>query len=271
MTTLRRRLEEQADQARRDIEELGAQVEAGEIDDATARQLRAGYLRELEAARVELDGLDPDEAEPTQEGRSRSRVLVGAGILIGAVALTIGVAGSFAQERDTDTAEGVVAAIGEGIDLNTISNETMEAVIDSYRDDPAVAVQLPLMEFRLAERYFEAQDYLASFPHYRNVIEHPNTPPDRIQASLTRVGWLVWILNGETDLSLSTLDQALTIDPTNTETLYVKGQVLWCGADNPEEAAPLFEQVLASEGLAPEVVTQVETDLALAAAGETCS
>lgn len=271
MSERRRRLAEQADQARRDLEGLADQVEAGEIDEVTAAPLRAGYLRELETTRTELDLLAEEDGVTVPSGRSRGRLLVGGAILAAGVALTIGIVGSFAQERETDVLEGVAAGPGDGIDLDTVSNETMEAVIESYRDDPDVADQLPLMEFRLAERYFEEQDYLASFPHYSNVIQHPSAPPDRIQASLTRVGWLVWILNDETDLALSTLDQALTIDPANTEALYVKGQILWCGAGLAAEAVPLFQQVLASDLLEPEVADQVSTDIELASSGQECS
>jgi cytochrome c-type biogenesis protein CcmH/NrfG len=271
MSEQRRRLTEQAAQARRDLEGLAFQVEAGEIDEETAAPLRANYLRELEMSQTELDDLPVEEAVIAPRSRSRSRLVVGAAILMAGVALTIGVVGSFAQERDADTLEGVAAGPGGGIDLDTVSNETMEAVIESYRNDPSVADQLPLMEFRLAERYFEDQDYLASFPHYSNVIQHPSAPPDRIQASLTRVGWMVWLLNGETDLALSTLDQALVIDPANPETLYVKGQVLWCGAGRATEAVPLFQQVLDSNVLDPQVVDQVSTDLELAASGQDCT
>jgi tetratricopeptide (TPR) repeat protein len=271
MSERRRRLTEQADQAMRDLEGLAGQVEAGEIDEPTAAALRAGYLRELETTRTELDVLPEEDGPTVPRGRSRSRLLVGGAILAAGVALTIGIVGSFAQDRDADIVEGVAAGPGDGIDLDNVSNETMEAVIESYRDDPAVADQLPLMEFQLAERYFEEQDYLASFPHYSNVIQHPSAPANRVQASLTRVGWLVWILNDETDLALSTLDRALTIDPANPETLYVKGQILWCGAGLAAEAVPLFQQVLDSDLLEPEVADQVSTDIELASSGQECS
>lgn len=195
-------------------------------------------------------------------------MLIGGAILAAGVVIALGVVGGFAQERDGSPLEGI--ASGAGADLDSVSNETMEAVIESYRDDPSVADQIPLMEFRLAERYFEDQEYLESFPHYRNVIENPRTPVDRVQASLTRVGWMVWVLNGETDLALTTLDQALSIDPANSETLYVKGQVLWCGAGRPAEAAVLFEQVLADDRLEPVVADQVRTDLQMSTNGEDC-
>jgi hypothetical protein len=84
------------------------------------------------------------------------------------------------------------------------------------------------------------------------------------------VGWIVWVLNGETDLALETLDRSLDIEPADPEALYVKGQILWCGAGDPVTAATLFEQVLDTSGLPDEVVAQVEVDLELTSAGESC-
>ena len=126
------------------------------------------------------------------------------------------------------------------------------------------------MEFRLAERYFEDQDYLKAFDHYQTIISN-NPPADLFVQSMTRVGWLVWLLNGETDLALQTLDRALDADPANPLPLYVKGQVLWCGAGETAQALDLFRQVLTTEGLDAGVVAQVQDDIAVAEAGGTCS
>jgi tetratricopeptide (TPR) repeat protein len=266
----RYRLTEQAEQAQRDLDELAQQVADGEIDDETATRLREAYRAELEAAERALAQMSYGEPATEAPGGSKRRTLVGAGVLIAAVAITIGVVGSFAQNPSGGPLEGVAAASG-GTDLSKVSNEQMEAVIASYKDDPAVAGQLPLMEFALAERYFTGQDYTKAFGHYNAIIQNPNTPPPTLQAALTRVGWMVWTLNGETDLALSTLDKALEIDASNPETLYVKGQILWCGAGKPDEAVPLFEQVAAIADLPSEVLDQVRTDLQVAKAGGACS
>jgi tetratricopeptide (TPR) repeat protein len=161
-------------------------------------------------------------------------------------------------------------AAGEEVDLDSISNEAMEAVIETYRGDPAVADQLPFMEFRLAERYFEEQDYLSAFPHYQAILE--NDPPvDLFVQSMTRVGWIVWVLNGETELAVQTLDLAIEADPMNPLPLYVKGQVLWCGNGDAATAVELFDRVLQSDELDDGVRAQVEDDVAIASAGGECS
>lgn len=262
----RRQLEDTADQARRDLDELELQVDVGEIDDETAYRLRAGYLAELESATDGLLDL-PDADEDTAVG-SPNRTLLAAGALIAAVAMIIGFAASMAQDRTTGPVEGNVST-GE-VDLDSISNEQMEAVVESYRGDPGVADQLPYMEFRLAERYFEDQDYLQAFEHYQTILGD-DPPTDLYIQSMTRVGWLVWLLNDETDLALTTLDRALEAGPDNPLPLYVKGQILWCGSGDTEQALQLFHRVLESPDLDATVVAQVEDDIAIAEAGGACS
>lgn len=267
-------LEAQAEQVRRDLDELAEQVAAGEIDEDTATGLASTYRRELAELETAIAGRDGDtgEGEP-EEGepgaRSPRRLLMGAALLVGALAVTVGVVGSFAQQRDDGPLEGVAAG---QMDLDSVSNETMEAVIASYRDDPdpVVAEQLPRMELALAERYFAEQAYDRAFEHYGQIIENPRSSPDVAARSLARVGWIVWVLNGETQLALSTIDRSLELVPSDPETLYAKGQIVWCGAGEPASAADLFEQVLATDRLPDEVVAQVEDDLELARAGEPC-
>jgi tetratricopeptide (TPR) repeat protein len=267
--TARATLEAQADQVRRDLAELGDQVESGEIDDDTARHLRRTYRTEL-AELEEAIGRQATAPDRAGEGRSSRRMLVGAALLVGSLALTVGVVGSFAQQRDDGPLEGVAAAAG--VDLDEVSNETMEAVIASSRDDPdpAVAAQIPRMELALAERYFEEQAYERAFDHYGAIIENPAAGPDVIAPALGRVGWIVWLLNGETDLALSTVDRSLELDPDDPETLYVKGRITWCGSGDADAAAALFERVLAIPDLPDDVVTQVSQDLEQAASGASC-
>ncbi len=268
MIGARHRLEEVAEQARRDLDELEQQVEVGEIDEQTASELRAGYLAELQSATDELARLDTAVPDEPAEAPTNRRTIVGASMLILAVAVAIGLAATMAQDRTDGPLEGVAA--GAEMDLDSIPNEAMEAVLESSRDDPAVADQIPYMEFRLAERYFEDQDYLKAFDHYQTIIGN-DPPADLFVQSMTRIGWLVWVLNGEGELALRTLDRALEVEPTNPLPLYVKGQILWCDAGDTEAALALFRKVLSTDGLEAEVVAQVEDDIAIAEAGGACS
>jgi cytochrome c-type biogenesis protein CcmH/NrfG len=259
----RRRLEEAADQARRDLAELDEQQSTGEIDEETGRVLRARYLKDLEAAQR---GLSKVIDEPVS-ARSRGRMLAGAAVIAIGIALAVGLVGNFIQTPDDATLTGV--ASNPDFDPANFSNETLEATLLSFEGDPDAITQTMPMRFRLAERYFEAQEFEKAFGHYRRIIES-DPEPDLASAALTRVAWIVWVGNGLTDLALQTVDQALAAAPDNTEAAYVKAQIVWCGTDDPSGAVPLLESVLASDQIDDAVRAQVETDLELAAAGQGC-
>ena len=244
-------------QARLDLAELDEQVAAGEIDDETAAKLRAGYLAEIAEARAAAD------RPPT---RSRGRLLAGGAILVVGLAVAIGIVGSTAEPRTDEARQGVA---GGEFDPASYSNETLEAVIAASADDPSVADQLPRMRFALAERYFEENRFQEAFVHYQAILDG-DPPADLFASTMTRVAWITWVGNGETELALRVIDRAIETAPASTEALYVKGQIVWCGAGNPAAAVPLFEQVLSSSSLPDEVRAQVETDLELASSGEAC-
>ena len=264
-TVDRHRLAETAEQARRDLDELDAQLASGEIDEETGRRLRSTYLEDLADAEAGLASLGDDE--PEQPSRSRPRLLIGAAILAIGLAAAVGLVGSFVQERDDGVLQGV--ANSGDVDLDAISNETMEAVISQAASDPALADQVQPMRFALAERYFKAQEYSDAFFHYEQIIES-DPPPALASAALTRVAWIVWVGNDLTDLALQTIDQAIDADPANVEAVYVKAQIVWCGVGDPDRAVTLLESVLASDRLDSDVRAQVETDLSLASAGTGC-
>lgn len=267
------RRREQADQARRDLDELAGQIASGEIDEDTGRLLRATYLKELESAStLPLRNASPESVGNTETmdtpARSRRRMVVGAAILVLGLAVAIGLVGRFVQDREQiGPVEGIAAA---EFNPDDYSDETMEAVIAAYSDDPAVADQLPFMRFRLAERYFEQGDYQRAYPHYTAILDR-SPPPELAAPSLTRLAWIVWSGNGEAELAVGLLDRALEARPGDPEALYVKAQVLWCGLSDSAPAVVLFEQVLSSPGLDQAVVEQVEADLALARTGGGCS
>lgn len=259
----RRRLEEAADQARRDLAELDEQQSTGEIDEETGRLLRARYLKDLEAAQ---QGLSEVVDEPAVT-RSRSRMLAGAAVIAVGIALAVGLVGNFIQTPDDATLTGI--ASNPEFDPDNFSNETLEATLASFEGNPEAITQTMPMRFQLAERYFESQEFDSAFGHYRRIIES-DPDPDLASAALTRVAWIVWVGNGLTDLALETVDQALTAAPDNTEAVYVKAQIVWCGTGDPEGAVPLLESVLASDRIDDAVRAQVRTDLELARSGQGC-
>ncbi len=259
----RRRLEEAVDQARRDLTELDEQQSTGEIDEETGQLLRARYLKDLEAAQQGLSEM----AEEPPVTRSRGRMLAGAAVIAIGIALAVGLVGNFIQTPDDATLTGI--ASNPEFDPDNFSNETLEATLLSFEGNREALQQTLPMRFRLAERYFESQEFDRAFGHYRRIIES-DPDPDLASAALTRVAWIVWVGNGLTDLALQTVEQALTASPDNTEATYVKAQILWCGTDDPAAAVPLLESVLGSDQIDDQVRAQVETDLELAGSGQGC-
>ena len=184
------------------------------------------------------------------------RAALGSILVLGAAAIAVAAVGQFRQARVDDL---------QPIDPATISNETLEAVIAANSDDP----QIIGMRLALANRYFEDGDYQRAFPHYEAVIEAEPTPV-QAGAALTRLGWMVYDGNGEVDLAIILIDQALEAVPEDSFALYLKGRVVWCGRNDPFGASDLFGQVLAAPDLDVEVRASVEADLASAQAGDSC-
>jgi Tfp pilus assembly protein PilF len=201
--------------------------------------------------------------QPAVAGRSRARLITGGVVLVLVFAGIVVVAANSLQDRPAAAAGA--AELGTQ-DLSDVSNETMEAVIAANVDDP----QINGMRLALAERYFEAGDYRAAFPHYLGVAEDPEaTDPEAITA-LVRLGWMAFDGNGEVETATRLVDEALAIDPDSQLARYVRARVIWCGAGDTEQAVVTFEGLLAETDLAAETRAQVETDLTAARAGEGC-
>jgi cytochrome c-type biogenesis protein CcmH len=206
-------------------------------------------------------------AQPQDQERRRvffsPRMAVGTTLLVVAGAVTVS---AVAQSRQQNPQSLVSGVAGGDIDLDSVSNQTMEAVIAANSEHP----QVNGMRMALAERYFEERQYQLAFPHYQAVLD--SQPPASLAAvALTRMGWMVYEGNGEVELATDLFDQALEAAPGDALALYLKGRVIWCGAGETEAAAELFRLVLDAPALDPAERGTVETDLAAAAAGTACS
>ena len=258
-----RRFEEAASQAQQDLVELDEQLSIGEIDEETGMRLRERYLIDLRAAEAGLRESTGEHAP----ARSTTRMIVGAAVLILGIGVAVGIVGNFIQTPDDATLNGVAASAD--FDPENFSNETLEATLRSFEGNPQALRETMPMRFRLAERYFEAQEFDRAFDHYTTIIQS-DPDPELGSAALTRVAWIVWVANGLTDLALETVENALRADPTNVEASYVKAQIAWCGLGDTDTAIPLLETVLASPSIDDAVRQQVTSDLELARAGRGC-
>lgn len=206
---------------------------------------------------------DDRKQEPTPKP-SRMRRLAPLLVLVGAFAVIVVVAGTFLQERD-GPASGVADLAGQ--DLEDVSNETMEAVIEANSDHP----QVNGMRVALAERYYEEGDFQAAFPHYLTVAESADSTDTQAVTALVRLGWMTWQGNREVETATDLFDEALAIDSNSDTARYLKARVLWCGADEPDRAANLLEDVLSDPDLAEESRRVIESDLDAINSGASCT
>jgi cytochrome c-type biogenesis protein CcmH len=207
----------------------------------------------------------PAREQPEEGPRRGPRMsrLVPILILAGSFAVIVVVAGAFVQQR-----EGPAAGVAnlEGEDLDDVSNQTMEAVIEANADNPQVAG----MRLALAERYYEEGDFQSAFPHYLEVAESPDSSDAQAVTALIRLGWMAWQGNGETETAIDLFDEALAIDSDSDTARYLKAQVLWCGAGDRDQAAALLEEILADPDLADESRDLIQSDLDAINSGEEC-
>lgn len=236
---------DQIEQVERDLNEVAAQRDAGELDAAAADRLTAVY----EAERAAVLATAAEVGDPEAVGRSRARMLTGAAVLgVGIVVVAVIGAFSLQGENPTDAiAEGIPSEVlgGEaGVDLSSISNEEMEAVIAA---NPGIIG----MRLALAERYVQDGDHPSALAHYLVVLDQD---PDRAEA-LAMVGWLSF-LSGEPVLAESFITRALDVEPNYPQALWFLANVR-AGSGDDEGAIEAIVLLLAYD-LSPEVKAAAE-------------
>jgi len=250
---LRARLTERRDLIARDIQELADQVDAGEIDEATAQELRARYEQDLAEAEAQLNELPTESStteeatvEEPQQGRSTKRILVGAGILVAAFTVVLVLVISSTQTSPP------ASNAASPINPSSAELQQMEA---------AVAANPDIIEMRiaLADQYFEANDFSNALNQYLAVLDKDPTDAEASH-TLGRVGWLAYV-TGQNEAAVQYIDQALKRDPTNLEATLFLGIVDLYGLEDPESAIPLLEKVLAEPSLPPQLRADIETAL----------
>jgi cytochrome c-type biogenesis protein CcmH/NrfG len=258
VTEERARLTERRDIIRRDIEELAEQVEAGEIGESTADDLRARYdqdLAEVEAQLAKLPKEQPKvyagdaqvihtDSAPDAHGWDPKRVLIGGGVLVAAFTVVLVLAVSAAQNSSQDTTTTTGA--------NAATIQQMEA---------AVAANPDVVEMRiaLADLYLQDNQVSNALNEYLDVLDLSPTDADASYV-LGRVGWLAY-QQGQNDAAASYLDQALQRDPTNIEATLFMGIVDLYGLNDPASAVPLLQQVLAQPDLPEDMRSQIQAAL----------
>ena len=230
------RLEEQRGDALRDLAEVDAQVDAGEIDPAVAVRLRAVYREEADRAELELERLRREEGEPARDpaGRSRTRLVAGGAVLVAAAAAVVVLAVNAVEPRPAGgTVTGGVAAdvaSGAGPDLAQVTDEELEAVVAA---NPGVVG----MRLALARRYVEGGRFSEALAHYQVILDEAPHPE-----ALAYVGWLSY-LSDEPELAARYLERSLEMAPDFRLAQWFLANVRYTGLGDPAGARPLLEAV----------------------------
>ena len=270
----RARLTQRRAHARRDLEELTEQVELGEIDEATATRLRAGYEQELAEVDAALAGAPPVAAEPVDDARhprggdegdrpgiSTKRALIGAAALM--IAFTVAIV--FIGGDSVPTQQGAAADARAATPPSTFAAAEPGSLAAM---EEAVAAHPERVDLRLAlaDAYFQQLEYSGALSQYLVVLDSDPTP-DAEAVALGRVGWMAFITD-QTEAAEQYLVSSLAVDPTHVEAKLFLGYVLFYGKGDAAGAIPLLEDVLAASGLTNEVRADVEGTLAMARASE---
>ena len=195
------RIADQLDQIELDLAEVEEQQAAGELDEEIAGRLRATY--HAEAARLRSSMAEP---EPPTSGRSRSRMVAGAVVLgLGVMVIVVAAVVSLGDRTPGGNATGGIATdvlTGGGVDLDSVSNEQMEAVI---ADNPDIVP----MRLALARRYFQAGEFSDALRHYLYILDDLGREEPE---ALANVGWMTWV-SGQPELASELVQRAISVDP----------------------------------------------------------
>jgi len=235
---------EQIELITEELEDLDRQVAAGDLDAATAGELRARYVGELDAL-MKVRSQKSEARSQTPEvkgGRVSGRALVGTAVVAIAIAVIAGFAVNSLTGPSTSGVEGVASDVvtGQGeVDLADISNEEMEAVVAANPDVVA-------MRLALARRYFEAGDFTNALDHYMVVLEQEQHPE-----ALANVGWMTY-MSGRTDLALGYVEAALQRQPDYLTATWFLGNIHFT-LGNYEAATVALVKIVDTDGIPNEV------------------
>ena len=236
--------EERLAQVEADIGDLDQQVEQGELDAETAEVLRSRYRKERERLL--------EEGEEDSISALSGRRLLGIGFLLVA---TIGIALWLiaANTDDRSGIEGVAqdVASGEGVNLDDISNEQMEAVIAQNPD-------IPGMRLALADRYFTAGEFSDALTHYMYVLQ---TLDVKDPTALANVGWMTYLSN-EPDVAESFVEESLEVQPDGGIAFWYLANIRFHGLDDAAGALQPLQQLLGYDNLPDRLRGEAETLLA---------
>lgn len=226
-----------------DLADVEIQEASGELNVDEAARLRAAYQAEQSAL------ADAEVAEPRAEAPSSKRRLVGAAILIvGALALTVGVVLTVQDRAQGDLITGGVADPSNSPrDLTTVTDEELEGVVAENPD-------IVGMRMALAGRYFDKGEFSDALRHYMEVLAREQHPE-----ALANVGWMTY-LSDEVDTGLLFVERSLEVTPDLPQAYWYLANIRYWGMDDPAGAVAPLETLLEFEAI-PDEIRALATDL----------
>ncbi|MHA6781806.1 tetratricopeptide repeat protein [Pseudonocardia saturnea] len=241
-------LRQTADQAVRDIVELDRQVACGEIGEADASTLRAGYETRAAQSLGALDAADPPAAPalpPAPRAWSLAYLLAGVVAVVAAVVL---LPASLIDRPVGGFVTGNEAVQGGAPVLDASASVTDAQLEEVVAANPGVVG----MRLALADRYVAQGDFGPAMRHYLDALRRE---PDNAEAH-AHLGWLLLQIGQPQDASES-VDRALTLDPSLDDALWFRANIALDGLDDPAAALASLAE-LGRRELSPAVRTQVE-------------
>ncbi|MGI9585880.1 MAG: cytochrome c-type biogenesis protein CcmH [Acidimicrobiia bacterium] len=174
--------------------------------------------------------------EPAEQTGGISGRAVAGSVVVGLSVVVIGIfAVTSLSSGTSEGAEGVVGAVvsGDGpVDLSTITNEQMEAVV---AENPDVVG----MRLALARRYFEEGTFDKALDHYFEVLDREQHPE-----ALANVGWMTY-LSDRPDIAVGYVEQALVRRPDYLAAKWFLSNI-YVTLGRPLDAVPLLVDVAGS-------------------------
>lgn len=248
------RLEQQRDQALRDLFELEQQVQAGDVPESAAEALRRRYERSAAEALALLDDGEPVEAPRLRRTMTWRAGLYSAGALSVVVALAVLLPAAL-QERPTGGFVSGNEAFVRGPSAASTSPPGGQMSVSDTEMEEAVAANPDVVGMRLAlaQRYLDQRAFDKAIPHYQEVLARE--PGNAV--ALASLGWALFLLD-DTAGARRFADAALERDPGLPLGWWVRANVSLYGEEDPQAAVAALQQ-MQQLPLAPEVEEQVTT------------
>lgn len=264
MTGERRDLELRLDQALRDLLELDAQADNGELSPEVESRLRRTYEWEAAEALAQLQGSDTRE-DPERPSRPAARpsggtraisprtLVYGAGAVALAAALLLLPAyvldrpsGGFVTGNEALQNSGVTdGRVMAGRNLADVSDRDLEAVVAANPEDVG-------MRIALADRYTKKGRYDSAAVQYRKVLEQDPGNAD----GMAHIGWLM-LQTGNPKEAARIVDKALAADPRLLDALWFKANIELYGLGKARAALQTLDAMSKRTDVSAEVRAQI--------------